>query len=70
MTIIYVYFLGLFAIGPFTTLPACEAQRQFQLTWGATEDVSECWTIIQPTYSIASPTYGAPLTPQEYGKRH
>ena len=70
MTIFYVYFLGLFAVGPFTTLSACEAQRAYQLTYGAREEVSECWVVAQSvTYSLASPTYGAPLTPAEYARR-
>ena len=71
-TLFYAYWLGLFLIGPFETLPACQAAQQVQLAWGTKEDVSECWVIIDTrgtTYSIASPTYGAPLTPAKDARR-
>mgnify|MGYP001563593602 FL=1 len=71
--VIYAYWLGLFMVGPFTTLPACEAAQRYQVTHGTREDVSECWAIADArptTFTIApSPTYGAPLTPAEYARR-
>ena len=51
---VYVYWLGLFMIGPFPSLPACEEARQYQLAWGSHEDVSEsCWTIIDTRGTVA-----------------
>ena len=54
MTVIYAYWLGLFLIGPFPSLPACEEARQYQLAWGVQEEVSEsCWTIIDTRATVA-----------------
>ena len=72
MTLFYAYWLGLLMIGPFPSLAACQEAHAFQMTWGTREDVSECWAIIDTrptTYTLASPTYGAPLTPAEYARR-
>ena len=72
-TIIYAYWLGLFMVGPFQTLPACQEAQRYQLAWGTREDVSECGAIIDTrpvTYRVVtSPTYCAPLTPQEAARR-
>ena len=72
-TVIYAYWLGLFMVGPFTTLSACEEAQRYQLTHGAHEEVSECWAIVDTrptTFTLApSSTYGAPLTPAEYARR-
>ena len=71
MTIFYAYWLGLFMIGPFTTLGACQEAHRYQLAWGTKEEVSECWTIVdaRTTFSVTSPTYQAPLTISEVNKR-
>ncbi len=74
-TPIYVYWLGLWLIGPFSTMAECELTRQQQLTWGTQQEVSEgCSAIIdaRDVYRVVtqpSPTYGAPLTPAEYARR-
>ena len=71
-TVIYAYWLGLFMIGPFDTFSACQDAYRWQMAQGSREEVSECGAIIDTrgtTYSIASPTYGAPLTPAEYARR-
>ena len=67
MTIFYAFWLGLAMVGPFDTLAACQAAHRYQVAWGATDEVTECWTLITPkvTYSVAPPTYGAPLTEHE-----
>jgi hypothetical protein len=75
MTPIYVYWLGLFLIGPFSSMDACESARQWQMEWGTQQEVSEgCSAIIdaQTTYQVIqrpSTTYGAPMTPAEYARR-
>ena len=54
MSAIYAYWLGLFLIGPFSSLSACEEARQYQLAWGTQEEVSEsCWTIIDTRATLA-----------------
>ena len=56
MTIFYVYWLGLFMIGPFHTLAACQEQQRYQLAWGSSEGVSvvsECWTVVDARASLA-----------------
>ncbi len=45
-TVFYAYWLGLFMIGPFQTLPACQEAQRYQLAWGTQEDVSDCWVVV------------------------
>ena len=68
--IAWEYMLGSWAIGPFTTWQGCEDARQYQLTNGAADriQVSPC-RLAKDRYKTTSPTYGAPLTPEEHGKR-
>ena len=76
---VYVYFLGVWMIGPFTSMGDCENARQYQLHYGGAirEAVSICyeynraeWERSPASFSIVGPTYGAPLTPEEYARRH
>ena len=76
---VYVYFLGLWLIGPFVSLGDCERARQYQIDFGGAlhETVSRCyqydraeWERSPASFSIVGPTYGAPLTPGEYARRH
>jgi len=53
MKIYYIYWLGMFMIGPFTSLPACQEQQRYQLAWGAREEVTECWTVVDLRGSLA-----------------
>ncbi len=65
-TVLYMYMLGgVWQIGPFTDLKSCEDARQYQITNGVA-DVSPCQRV---TFTLGSRTYGAPLTPEEYGQR-
>ena len=68
--VVWEYMLGSWPIGPFTTWQGCEDARQYQLTNGAADriQVSPC-RLAKDRYNPTSPTYGAPLTPEEHGKR-
>lgn len=68
--LLWSYFLGPWEIGPFTTWQGCENLRRYQIEMGATEIamIGPC-RVTKETYMVAPPTYGAPLTAEEAGKR-
>ena len=64
--VLYAYMLGgVWQIGPFTDLASCEQARAFQITNGI-KDVSTCQPVM---LTLGTPTFGAPLTPEEYARR-
>lgn len=44
-TLLYFYFLGQFAIGPFTDHESCQNARRFQLEHGV-RDVTQCVSVM------------------------
>ena len=71
VVIAWEYMLGAWPIGPFTTWQGCEDTRQYQLGNGAAErmQIGPCRLVNRAQYELTAPTYGAPLTPAEQGKR-
>lgn len=60
---------GVWEIGAFTDLRSCEQWRAYQITQGA-GDVTPCKPV--ESFTILTrphPTYGAPLTVEEYTRR-
>ncbi len=53
VSVVYVYWLGLWLVGPFTSMASCDEARQWQLTWGTQAEVTECWVIIDSRDRVA-----------------